>query len=264
MKKMRLMTMISWIAGLALLLSACSGPIAFIQKSQHDSGSPANGLTPGSINGWVWHDACASGLDGELAPAETPAGCVKEVSAIGGYHADGVMGVDEKPIAGVIVRLGQGACPSTGLDQAITIDTDLSYTFTGLKAGTYCVSIDPFEKANQDVLLPGIWTSPKLREGLMGATINLASGENKMDVNFGWDHQFKPDTSPLTPGMSMACAGVAAPGWSMPLIPPAGWGVGAIGFAEVGACLKANNPPAASPPTAPTLMNSRRDSFFMV
>ncbi len=40
------------------------------------------------ISGWVWHDQCDSGQDGQPAPATTPAGCVKEDSPLGSYHAD--------------------------------------------------------------------------------------------------------------------------------------------------------------------------------
>ena len=60
--KMRFTAVIIWIAGLTLLLSACIVPV-YSQSSQPTVGS-------GSINGWVWHDSCASGLDGQSTLSE--------------------------------------------------------------------------------------------------------------------------------------------------------------------------------------------------
>ena len=98
----------------------------------------------------------------------------------------------EPAIADVVVRLGAGACPAAGLAEVTTIATDISYSFTGLEAGTYCVSLDPSEEPNLSLLRPGIWTFPKLSEGTIGTTVVLKPGENVYDVNFGWDHQFLP------------------------------------------------------------------------
>jgi len=154
---------------------------------------PASDASSGSINGWVWHDLCASGLDGQPQPDSPPPGCIADDSALGPYHADGVMTADEQSIGDVVVSLGEGACPSTGLFETKTIVTDLNYSFAGLAAGTYCVSIDPHSAPNLEVLLPGEWTYPEVAEGVIGTTVELAPGENKFDVNFGWDYQFKPD-----------------------------------------------------------------------
>jgi hypothetical protein len=90
-----------------------------------------------------------------------------------------------------VVKLGEGACPSTGLAEMATLATDLSYSFTGLRVGAYCVSIDPQQEPNFTLLRPGLWTYPDVTEGLIGTTVTLQPGENKFDVNFGWDHQFK-------------------------------------------------------------------------
>jgi len=137
----------------------------------------------GSINGWVWHDLCAS------ESSNPGANCVQAGSS---YRGDGLMESDESPIDGVKVTLGAGACPSTGLQETRTIATDLSYSFTSLQAGAYCVSIDPQDEANASILLPGSWTYPSVVDGIVGSTITLGTGENKFDVNFGWDYQFPP------------------------------------------------------------------------
>jgi hypothetical protein len=74
-----------------------------------------------------------------------------------------------------------------------TVATDLSYSFNGLSAGTYCVSIDPLQEQNKPILLPGNWTYPSLTfDGPASTTVELQAGENKFDVNFGWDYQFLP------------------------------------------------------------------------
>lgn len=149
---------------------------------------------PGSamISGWVWNDQCDSGKEGLPAPATTPAGCVKEDSPLGPYHANGELSTDEPLIEGVVVALGEGECPSTGLAEYQTIVTDLSYSFGSLKAGTYCVSIDPQREPNFSILQPGMWTYPAVTQDVIGTTVTLAEGEYKGMVNFGWDFQFQP------------------------------------------------------------------------
>jgi len=144
------------------------------------------------ISGWVWHDQCDSGKDGQPTPVTTPAGCVNEVSPLGVYHADGVMATNEPLIEGVVVTLGEGECPATGLAEMSTITTDLSYSFASLKAGTYCVSLDPQREPNFSILRPGIWTYPTLSQDAVSATVTVSVGEYKGMVNFGWDYQFQP------------------------------------------------------------------------
>ena len=122
----------------------------------------------------------------------SPEGCIEAASALGDYRGDGRKGGQEPAIEGIVVRLGAGACPVTGLAEATTIATDVSYSFTGLEAGTYCVSINPSEAPNMSRLRPGIWTYPEVAESTIGTTVTLAQGENVFDINFGWDHQFLP------------------------------------------------------------------------
>ena len=183
---------------LILILNACS-PFTITHSSGQQPtpvivSEPAEKST-GSISGWVWHDQCRTGLDGQPAPTSTPPGCIEQVSPLGAYHANGVLDTDELPIEGIVVKLRQGDCSATSLTETkaemTTLASDLSYSFTGLKAGTYCVSIDPQAEPNFSLLRPGLWTYPLVTEGIVGTTVNLHPGENKFDVNFGWDHQFK-------------------------------------------------------------------------
>jgi hypothetical protein len=154
--------------------------------------APVADDAPGSIFGWVWHDVCQTAKDGEPALTNAPEGCIEAPSALGEYRADGSQDSQELTIADVVVRLGAGACPATGLAEVTTTATDISYSFTDLAAGTYCVSIDPSEEPNLSLLRPGIWTFPEVSEGLIGRTVELQPGQNIFDVNFGWDHQFLP------------------------------------------------------------------------
>jgi hypothetical protein len=91
-----------------------------------------------------------------------------------------------------VVTLEEGECLATGLVEMSTINTDLSYSFTGLKAGRYCVSIDPQREPNFSILRPGEWTYPFVTQGVISVTVTLATGEYKGMLNFGWDYQFQP------------------------------------------------------------------------
>jgi hypothetical protein len=138
---------------------------------------------PGSIGGKVWHDLCKVPYETVAVP---PEGCVKLPD--GGLVANGLLEAGEPGLEGVEVLLGSGACPSTGLATTNT-DANGMYTFGGLSAGTYCVSIDFLGATNEVILIPGSWTYPN-EDGAM--TVTIAAGENKADVNFGWDYQFLP------------------------------------------------------------------------
>jgi hypothetical protein len=186
------------VMAFSLILSACSTFTIIPSSDQPPTPVIVSGAAEeptGSISGWVWHDQCETGLDGEPAPTNTPPGCVEQLSPLGAYHANGVLDTDELSIEGIVVKLRQGDCSATSLTQILaemtTLASDLSYSFTGLEAGTYCVSIDPQAEPNFSLLRPGLWTYPVLTEGIVGTTVTLHTGENKFDVNFGWDHQFK-------------------------------------------------------------------------
>ena len=137
---------------------------------------------PGSIGGRVWHDECG------LEDGTPTSGCVEAEG--GGYRANGEMEPVEPGIAGVLIMLGDGACPSIGLGFAGT-DEDGTYTFSGLPTGTYCLSVDATGAVNGSILIPGGWTNPP-GETQADLTVTLEPGEEYLSADFGWDYQFLP------------------------------------------------------------------------
>ena len=138
------------------------------------------------IGGVVWEDFCRV-IDGE--PTQ---GCV-EIEDTGFYRADGSLNFNERRLPGVTVILAKDACPEDGifsnadiLSTTIT-DEDGLYRFPNLEEGLYCVAIDALSPANVDLLIPGSWTWPFVGTGRIG--IILAPGEERLEVDFGWDHQ---------------------------------------------------------------------------
>jgi uncharacterized protein (DUF2141 family) len=141
-----------------------------------------------AIAGVVWEDVCFFTSSGDPS-----AGCV-DISAggTGFYRADGEL-INEPRLPGITVKLAAGACPAdaivpdnTVLATAVTDDAGL-YRFEGLDAGLYCVAIEPFSSENVDLLIPGDWTWPNYGVGLQG--INLTAGEERLEVDFGWEFQ---------------------------------------------------------------------------
>lgn len=149
-----------------------------------EEGAPTPAPNSGSISGVVWRDSCRI-----LASGAPSAGCVD----LGGgfYRADGTFAANEVSIEGVVVTLSVNACSEDGsinpanILQTTSTDVDGNYTFTGLDAGTYCVAIDAFDPANVDLLIPGDWTFPAPGTGRLG--VILIAGEQRTDVDFGWD-----------------------------------------------------------------------------
>jgi len=143
-----------------------------------------------NISGLVWHDLCAVGGGEGGAPLTPTAGCKSIGSS---YRANGILEPDEPGLGGILVRLGEGSCPVSGLAETTTL-SDGTFTFTDLKPGVYCVSVEPLDPQNVPLLIPGDWSFPSEAgaQGLASLSITLASGENKRDVNFGWDFQFLP------------------------------------------------------------------------
>lgn len=141
----------------------------------------------GNISGRVWHDVCAvAGGEGggEIVPGT---GCVADPA--GGFRANGVLDAGEPGIAGILVELGAGACPSVGLDSTTT-DANGNFTFADLAAAVYCVSVNPLAEQNEPLLVPGEWTSAGAELG--SVTVTVEAGATAADVNLGWDHQFLP------------------------------------------------------------------------
>ena len=144
------------------------------------------------ISGRVWEDLCAVPEIGPL-PSPLPAGCV---STAGGAVADGIREPGEPGIANVMVRLGEGACPSTGLGVTFTDDSGF-YGFEVLPETTYCVSVDAQE--NISALVPGGWTSPATDASLASIEMTFPDVEAYFyNVDFGWSYQFGPTVTYTT------------------------------------------------------------------
>ena len=80
----------------------------------------------------------------------------------------------EPGIGGATIRLGRGSCPSTG-EGTRTSGADGGFIFTGLTAGTYCITVQ----------LPsgcGEW----LPTGATSRTVTIAAGEAGSAGNFGF------------------------------------------------------------------------------
>jgi hypothetical protein len=151
-------------------------------------GVPEATPAPGSavIGGVVWEDVCFIQSDGSPS-----AGCV-EIGNTGTYVGDGTL-INEPRLISITVILADGACPDAGMPAPADIlettltDEDGLYRFPNLDEGLYCVAIDALSPANVDFLIPGTWTWPALGTGRQG--INLAAGEQRLEVDFGWDYQ---------------------------------------------------------------------------
>lgn len=140
-----------------------------------------------TISGRVWHDMCSPGRAGTPPPPTPPPGCV--LTAEGTYRANGRYDPGEPAIGGMEVSLGAGPCPAVGL-QTVLADAEGFYTFSGLAAGTYCVSIDVNSPYNRPIFIPGAWTYPPDGQGAQTVTVD---GVNPVTgVDFGWDYQFSP------------------------------------------------------------------------
>lgn len=142
----------------------------------------------GIINGRIWHDLCAvAGGEGDDASAVPSAGCI--AAPEGGFQANSLLEEGEPGIPGVLVSLGEGACPAETTVATTTTDGDGDYVFTELAAGEYCVYVDALDVANE-LLLPGAWTFPN--DDVSSTAVTLADGDLVTGINFGWDYQFLP------------------------------------------------------------------------
>jgi|GEM_PF-3106562 len=141
--------------------------------------------TGASVSGTVWHDICDSA-------GSAPEFCITLDD--GSLVADGVLSAIEPVIADVTVELGNGACPMTSVTLAVTA-ADGTYEFTGLAAGTYCISIDPGYAGNPTILIPGTWTYPSFTDpesGVAYHTVTLSADTVLTNIDFGWDYQYLP------------------------------------------------------------------------
>lgn len=156
-----------------------------VEEGAAAAGPPAPGSA--SITGVVWDDVCF------LTNNTASRGCVETEEGSGFFRGNGTFDTNEVGLAGITVVLGRNACPPGGviavadrLATAISAE-DGTYTFEGLDADIYCVSIDALSAENVDLLIPGNWTWPAPGTGRQG--IRLAGGEQRENVDFGWDFQ---------------------------------------------------------------------------
>jgi hypothetical protein len=167
-------------------VNGLKGTFTIQEDNRPDPGNAA-------LGGLVWHDLCDS-RDG--AAEDEQGDCV--TGPDGEPQGDGRLADGEPPLPGLVVNLGAGPCPSAGLASTLTDDQGL-YLFSGLTAGTYCVSLDAAAERNAAILEPGRWTYPAvtgLLPDLATANADLGPGESRLDLNFGWDYEFTPDPTP--------------------------------------------------------------------
>lgn len=146
--------------------------------------SPSETPGMGSIQGLVWHDIC-EWVGGEMGVGFTPVSpnCVISPAAPDFWVGNQIMDAGEPPFGGVVVQLGSGACPSTGMAEATT-DANGLYRFTDLAAGTYCVTLDPLFGDNPSLMIPGYFTVPDYDVG--NYIVALDPGVALEGLDFGW------------------------------------------------------------------------------
>ncbi|HSB89147.1 MAG TPA: PA14 domain-containing protein [Anaerolineales bacterium] len=151
--------------------------------------SPSPATAPGAISGRVWHDQCAVTEARGSEPAIASPGCIDLGN--GSFTANGVLDPSEPPLAGVQVSLGLGACPAAPAERNEAMG-DGTFVFPDLPPGAYCVSVDAVDQPLMQ-LVPGRWTAPPGQaETTASVTVQLAPGEIRTGVDFGWDYDFLP------------------------------------------------------------------------
>jgi hypothetical protein len=196
------------ILSIAILiaLQGCNLPVNRGEVTPVQTQDPTETSTPillpeAVIGGRVWHDLCSNPSDGSV-PDPFPDGCIPAPE--GSLMANGVIDQGEPGIDGLIVSLGTGVCPSTGL---ATTETEAGgmFEFSGLGAGSYCLMIDLGHPTNSQVLKPGSWTTGQAEgERPLVITYDLEPGQSITTLAFGWDYQnlpvyLPPATSTPTP-----------------------------------------------------------------
>ncbi len=195
------------VGAIALTISAC---VPFIQLQPIPTiAAPLSTLTPsvtvapptltptrnpnfGYFLGTVWSDSC----DPTASSANPTPACISD--SFGALYGNGVIDAGEAGIEGITVRLGVGACPSTGQSETVT-DADGTFVFKDVAPGTYCISVDPDENPSLD---RGGWTYPQVadRRSLAALSAAAASGVDTTGIVFGWDVSVQPTpTSSPTP-----------------------------------------------------------------
>jgi hypothetical protein len=112
-------------------------------------------------------------------PTPIPPTAAPELGSITGYVYNDYNGNDsrdggEPGIGGAIVKLGRGACASSGAGNRSS-GGDGGFIFTGLEAGTYCVTVELDNSC-------GAW----LPSGATSRTVTIDEGEAGSAGNFGF------------------------------------------------------------------------------
>ncbi len=163
--------------------------------------TPTQSGLEASVSGRLWQDVCeATGQKGNppggpqrqglTRPDDPPPGCIAYTDGL--FRANGLMEPGEPAISDVVVILVEEPCGTLGVDlrtyEAVTNKVG-TFHFAGLRAGAYCLMIPASTPANEPRLGQGVWTQPRLdysaREAVI--TVQVGTGENKTDVNLGWD-----------------------------------------------------------------------------
>ncbi|MEI7987777.1 MAG: NBR1-Ig-like domain-containing protein [Chloroflexota bacterium] len=195
---------------------------AMDNKAPQEKSVQAQPQTSGARNviaGIVWHDLCAS-----ITGSQDQAGCIKKD---GRYIANGILEIGEPGIEGITVSLKEGDCGMSGarVSQVMTTDSQGKFTFSDVMAGDYCVSIDENAPGNKGRLLGGVWTYPPSQASVK---VSMREGDNKSDINFGWDYQ--PELVTLTPTPQSGFQFTPAINLTPSGLPPSGGGVNATPF----------------------------------
>jgi hypothetical protein len=148
-----------------------------------DAGTPLPNSA--ALGGVVWDDFCLNSDPGQ--------GCQEFPEGSGIFIANGTYDPSESPLSGILIGLAEGACPTGGTipDESAVLNTTLTdddgrFIFEGLSDGTYCIFMDALNEDMVDLLIPGNWTWPATGVGY--STWVLDPGEQKSDLDFGWDY----------------------------------------------------------------------------
>lgn len=131
------------------------------------SPAPSGGRT---LSGIVWQDYCASD-------------CTAGSSL---RRGNGTPDEAEVRLDGIWVRLGRGACRTAHAYRTTTTNAEGRYAFSGLAAGTYCVSVNS-RQSDTAFPKPGVWTRPAGRSSWYVASYTVHVGPSRTGLNFGWD-----------------------------------------------------------------------------
>ena len=146
------------------------------------------------ISGRVYRDMCDQTGQFVSSNMLLNPGCVKTNNY--NVRADGVYASNEHGLMNVVVDLGSGPCPSTGLDQATTYGENGGFDFVVMTPGEYCLSVRRDQTGHDYAanvtfdLMNGMWTEPGSYSPYLVVaqeTITLSPGYHEVKQNFGWD-----------------------------------------------------------------------------